>query len=151
MIRRYRQADVPVMLEHIAKFLVQSENFKGIGYDRDKIRMLLLNNLANQGTFFCNVGVDENDEVIGGLCAVLQQYSFSKAVFCMDMLFYIPEERRGLKLATELVASYVTWAKARGVKECRLANSTGVRPEAYGRLCEKLGFSYLGPIYQMRF
>jgi len=137
------------MLKHIGVFLNETENYKGIPYDTEKIRSLLINNDRNN-RFFCNLAVD-GDEIIGGLCAIVQEYTFSRAAFSADLLFYIPSDRRGLKIATELVESYVEWSKQRGVVECRLANSTGVKPEAYAKLCEKFGFSYLGPIYQMRF
>jgi len=149
VLRRYTLQDIPTMLTHIGVFLNEAENYRGIPFDKEKLRMLLINNDRNN-RFFCNLAV-ENDEIIGGLCAIVQEYTFSKAAFCADLLFYVDSNRRSLKAATELVESYVEWAKQRGVVECRLANSTGVKPEAYAKLCEKFGFSYLGPIYQMRF
>jgi len=143
--------DIPILLDHIGVFLSETEAFKDHLYDRDKMRMLLISNV-NNNRFFCNLSIDgSGNAIIGGLCAMVYEYTFSKQTFAADLLFYIPKDRRGLGAATELVDSYVAWAKQRGVKEARLANSTGVRPESYAKLCERLGFSYLGPIYQMRF
>lgn len=150
MFRRYKLGDIPLMLDHVEQFLEQSGNYQGLPFDRDKLRRMLVSNVSNI-RFFCTVAVNDSDIVIGGLAATVQEYTFSKAVFAADLIFYVPQDKRSLKLATELVEQYVAWGKQRGVKELRLANSTGVKPAAYAKLCERFGFSYLGPIYQMRF
>lgn len=151
MIRRYTMRDIPILLDHINVFLSETETFKNIPVDRDKLRLMLANNISNN-RFFCDVATDDGgNAIIGGLCAVINEYVFSKLTYASDLIFYVPTNRRSTKVATELVESYVKWSKARKVVECRLANSTGVRPEAYAKLCERFGFSYLGPIYQMRF
>lgn len=153
MIRRFRTEDIPEMLDVIHEFLGKSGNYKRIKFHRDKVRYMLSQNV-NNSRFFCNVGVEmvnDDEKIIGGLCAQVFEYSFSKEIYTADHLFYITEDRRGLRLATDLVEGYVEWAKKRGARECRLANSTGYKVEAYGKLCERLGFENLGPMYQMRF
>lgn len=153
MIRRYGVEDIPQMLDAVGVFLGKSETYKRTHYKRDKLRYMLEQNVRNN-RFFCNVGIEDvegKEVVIGGLCAQVHEYTFSKEIYAADHIFYITEDRRGLRLATDLVEGYVEWAKKRGARECRLANSTGYKVEAYGKLCERLGFTNLGPIYQMRF
>lgn len=151
MIRRYTMRDIPILLDHIGIFLSETETYKDMKFEPEKLRAMLMNNLNNT-RFFCNLAIDASgDVIIGGLCGMLYEYTFSKQQYAADLLFYIPRDRRSLATATELVESYVEWAKKRGALECRLANSTGVRPESYAKLCQRLNFTYLGPIYQMRF
>lgn len=149
MIRRYIGSDIPQLLEKVEDFLKATGSYNDVHYNREKVKAMLGFNLTNT-RFFCNVAV-EGSEVVGGLCATVGEYTFSKEIYAQDVIFYVEENRRGLRLATDLVEGYVEWAKKRGARECRLANSTGIKPEAYGKLCERFGFLYLGPIYQMRF
>jgi len=148
MIRRYTLGDLEVMTTQLGMFLKESVTFKDILYDREKISLLLKHNI-NSKSFFCNVAVDDNDKVVGGLCATVCSYTFSNEVYGMDLLFYISESKRSLRLATELVASYIQWGKDRGLREIRLASTTGVKTEKFNKLCEYVGFKPLGSIYSM--
>lgn len=150
MLRRYTTEDIPEMLDIIKEFLKESTTFKDISYDRQKVENMLYSNV-NNNRFFCNLLVDDTGkEIFGGLCAQLFEYTFSREMFANDLIFFILPTQRGLRPVTELVNSYVTWAKARNVNEIRLASSTGNEANKFGRLCEFLGFDYLGPIYTMR-
>lgn len=147
MIRRYEYADIPIMTSRIEDFLKESETFKDVLYDRGKIELMLRGNL-NAKSFFCDVAIVDN-EVIGGLCAVTAEYTFSREVYGHDLIFYITESKRSLRLATELVASYIQWGKDRGLREIRLASTTGIKTEKFNKLCEYVGFKPLGSIYSM--
>lgn len=147
MLRRYTLNDVPSMLNIVGTFLKESPNYKTIDYNRAKMEHVLRQN-ANSKSFFCDLAFDE-DKLIGGLCATTAEYTFSKEVYGHDLIFYIIEHKRSLRLATELVDSYIKWGKERGLREVRLASSTGIKSEKFNKLCEHLGFKSLGSIYSM--
>lgn len=147
MIRRYTEEDIPAMLDIIARFLSESPNYYNVAYARGKMNDMLLNNV-NRKSFFCDLAFDGND-LLGGLCADTYEYSFSHEAFGADLLFYITESKRSLRLATGLVDNYVQWGKDRKLREVRLASTTGIEPARFGKLCEHLGFKPLGSIYSM--
>lgn len=148
MIRRYTIEDIPVLVERAQEFFDCSPNYRYISYDKSKMRAWFLANLNNK-SFFCNLAVNEDGEYIGILCASIAEYVFSREVFASDEFFYIPEDRKSLRLATELVGQYVAWGKERRVRELRLSSTTGVKPEKFAKLCEFLKFEKVGPIYRM--
>lgn len=147
MIRRYTEEDIPAMLDIIARFLSESPSYYNVHYARGKMDALLKAGV-NKKSFFCDLAFD-GDTLLGGLCADTYEYSFSHEVFGADLLFYITESKRSLRLATGLVDNYVQWGKDRKLREIRLASTTGIEPARFGKLCEHLGFKLLGSIYSM--
>ena len=147
MIRAYTREDIPAMVEHIGFHLKQSPVYKDIHYNRAKMQNFLEANVGRKN-FFCNLAID-NDNIVGGLCAGIFEYPFSREVYTSDHLFYIVESKRSLRLATELVASYVAWAKERCVRQIWLTSTTGIKTSKFNLFCERAGFTYLGSTFSM--
>jgi len=146
MIRRYEQQDIQVLLDLIEQHLSTS-SMKDIRFSRTKMSDLLHGNLRNL-TFFVNVAVKDG-QVVGGFCASLSAYIFSHEVMAVDNIFYIHPDHRDTQLATELVESYIEWAKNRKVRQIRLMNVTGLRPETFEKFAQKFGFRYVGSVHLM--
>lgn len=147
MIRRATLEDLPVLIEQIGVFLKESPFYRDIKYEPKKMEALIRSGLTRK-SFFCEVAID-NDEIIGGLCADTFEYTFSHEAYAADLLMYIKESKRSLRLATALVARYIEWGKDRRLREVRLASTTGIKTEKFGLLCERIGFKPLGSIYSM--
>ncbi len=147
MIRRYELADVDILLEHIGVHLSKAPEYKGINYDRNKMRDLLVSGHSKK-SFFCDIAVIDG-KIVGGLCAGIFEYVFSREVYASDYLFYLEESKRSLRTATELVKNYVEWGKQRRVREVCLTSTTGIKTEKYGKFCERMGFRYIGSTYTM--
>lgn len=149
MIRRYKLSDVEQIVDHVEKNLSQSR-YKNISFSRNKIIDRLVGNV-NNSLFFCNVATDDNENIIGGLGAVISQYSWSHEAFAFDYLFYVNESDRSLAVATELVVSYIEWAKQRKVREVLFQNIAGYKPELFAKFASKMGFKQIGSISSMEF
>lgn len=147
MIRSATKDDIPAMVEHIGFHLKQSPVYKDIHYNREKMANFLEANVGRKN-FFCNLAIDD-DKIIGGLCAGIFEFIFSREVYSTDHLFYVVESKRSLRLATELVDSYVAWAKSRGVRQIWLTSTTGIKTSKFNLFCERKGFTYLGSTFSM--
>lgn len=149
IIRRYTEADIEKMLDHIELALSVTQ-FRDIEFSREKMRRLLEHN-HNNSQFFAALAVSDDGEIIGGICASVQQFIFSYEVVSVDHFFYVTPSNRKLRVATELVEAYKKWAKIRKVRRVQLSNSMGVEMDRFALLAVKLGFEQMGTIHQMRF
>lgn len=147
MIRRYTLDDIDQMLMHI-EYHIDHSRLKRVGFAKNKMRDILVGNVKNT-QFFCNLAFDDNDKVIGGFCASIMTYIFSHDAIAHDHFFYVEPGKRSMQLATELVASYIEWAKNRKVKEALLRNFAGEKPEMFGHFAERLGFRAIGTYHSM--
>lgn len=148
IIRRYTEADIPNMVEHIDNALRVTQ-FRDLHFSNQKMRSLLESNVKNS-QFFAALATDDDGIIIGGICAAIQQFIFSYDVLSVDFFFYVTPTNRKLRVATGLVEQYVAWAKERKVKRIQLSNSMGVEIERFAMLATKLGFEQMGTIHQMR-
>lgn len=146
MIRRYTEADIQVMINHIQGHHLKSQ-FKDLHFDRNKMLDLLTGNIKNS-LFFCNI-VDLDGVVSGGFCATLARFIFNHDVFAEDHFFYMDEKHRGATEAVALLESYVEWAKNRRAKRVRLMNVSGIKPELFAKFAERHGFKLIGSVHMM--
>lgn len=144
-IRRYKETDIDEMLEVLYSFLHDNRGgsynrFNDIDFDKEKVYNLLKSNVRNI-LFFCNVVENEDGKIVGGLTAIVTPFIFSKESVAADQLLYLEKDFSNVRAVLELIKSYVEWAKNRGVREVQLSNSTGIKQEEFGKLCELAGFS----------
>lgn len=147
-IRRYTEVDIPRMLDHIELGLSITQ-FKDIHFSREKMGRLLESNISSK-LFIAALAVTDDDTIIGGICAAVQQFIFSYEVLAQDYFFYVVPGNRGKGVSTALVEVYVEWAKERGVRRIQLSNSMGMNIERFAQMAVKLGFEQMGTIHQMR-
>lgn len=148
IIRRYTEADIPKMLNHIEIGLSVTQ-FRDIYFSREKMQRLLEHNI-NNSQFIAALAVFDDGEIIGGICGAVQQFIFSYEALAQDYFFYVTPGSRGKGVSTALVEAYVEWAKERKVKRIQLSNSMGTSIERFAQLAVKLGFEQMGTIHQMR-
>lgn len=146
MIRRYDLNDIPIMMDILQNDLKETI-YKDIKFSRQKLGDLLTGNVRNS-QFFLNVVIDD-EKIVGGLCATIGTPLFSYEAIAYDHFFYVKPEKRAMGLATELVATYVEWAKERRVRRVTLSNSMGRNVEQFARLASRLRFEHVGSIHSM--
>lgn len=144
--RRHELKDIDKMVSILEKHL-KDTTYRNVAFSKEKMTDVLRGNLNNI-QFFSILAI-EDEEIIGGMTAVISSPYFSYEAFANDLFLYIIPEKRSLKLATALVAKYVEWAKARKVKRIQLANSMGVNVEGFAKLAKRLGFEQTGTIHVM--
>lgn len=147
-IRRYELADVPEMLDHIQAALSVTQ-FRDIKVSREKLDRMLCSNVRNS-LFFAALAVDDEANIIGGICASVFKFIFSEETLAEDLFFYVVPSSRQLRVSTGLVAAYLEWAKERNVRRVQLSNSMGVKVEQFSKLATRLGFEKVGTVHQMK-
>ncbi len=122
---------------------------KAIDFDRTKVYNQLVSRV-NDIEFFLNV-IEEDGEIVGGMCAYTAApfYSFRKVAY--DQLVYVKPTYRSAKAVIRLIQSYIRWAERRDVVECRLCSSTGYKQESFTKLCQRLGFTQFEVGFSRRF
>ena len=116
--------------------------------EEGKVALFLKASLDSPDTVMVYVAEDRG-EIIGMITALISEYTFCyvKRSVC-DMLFVIPE-RRGASAAKKLINKFVEWSGSAGVNDAIIGITTGVKPEATGRMFEKFGFDLIGYSYRM--
>lgn len=147
VIKRYIKKDIPEMIKLVEDFFYKSRqqhinHYNYIDFDSEKLYKLLERE-ENNIEFFCNLIVSDN-EIVGGLCAIVESPIYSNQRIAYDQIFYIKPEFVNIRATIELINSYVEWAKRRQVIECRLSSTTGFKIEAFTKLCNKNGFDLIG-------
>lgn len=145
-IRRYEQRDIPEMIAALRQHIDKTV-YKGMFYNEQKLTDICMGNLRNV-MFFANIA-EEDGKIVGGMFAKLIAPMFTTEYVAFDELLYIRPENRSMELATGLVASYISWAKERGMKKIFLSNVTGQQVETFGKFAEIQGFKKIGTIHVM--
>lgn len=146
-VRRYRAGDIPNMVQHLEAGL-KLFHYRRCRYAPDKVSLLLRANVYNK-QFFCNVLVDGEGNIGGGLAATIMTYMFSYEAYAQDHIFYIRDGFKSVRGATELIASYVDWAKWQGVRAVRLDQSSGYKIGKFAAFMKRQGFNQIGSTFQM--
>lgn len=156
VIRRYTEKDIPEMIRCVQLFLEeqrtqdQRNHFFGIDLDEEKVyKWLKLH--VNDVCFFTNIVIDENEEIIGGLCGQVVEYIFSRDLVAIDHLLWFNKEKSNLRALLALIKSYVDWAERRGVREVQLRTSTGYKQQGFYNLVTRQGFEQFGVGFSRRF
>lgn len=156
IIRRYKLQDIVTIVELIDRFLLESRgknnesnHYKDIDMDKDKVYTLLNRQIKNQD-FFLNV-VIKDDEIVGGLCAFIAEPIFSSQRIAYDQIFYMVPEYSNLRCTLKLFKTYINWAKEREAIECRMCSSTKINQQGFTKLCTKMGFEQFEVGFARRF
>jgi GNAT superfamily N-acetyltransferase len=144
-LRRYIRSDIPFLVDTLQEYL-QGTAYAKVPFSAKRLTTLLESNVRND-LFFTMLAVDEESNIVGGITAYLMKYIFSEESYADEMCFFILPGHRSLKLARQMIESYVEWAKRRKVWEVRMSTTSGVQPEEYGKFLEVMGFKNIGQFY----
>lgn len=145
IVRPYRETDWPSMYRFARMMHDESPVYRGISFSDEAIEAIERGVL--QGQYVCLVAEREN-EILGFFIGGLTPFFFSKEYFAYDLAMFVdPSCRGGAGIALKLFTEFVTWANKSGAKEIRVASTTGVNTEQYGKFMRKLGLVPCGTLY----
>lgn len=143
LVRRMIEADIPAVVRHTAEYHSKTQ-VKKYQFDANKVRAVLTAHLTRLNTL--QIVAVEGSEVIGGLCADICEFTFSRDLYAEDRMFYVRPQYRSFLVALTLVLEYEKWAKECGVLQIRLGTIAGVGEETYKAFAERLGYKHFGTI-----
>jgi hypothetical protein len=135
------------MVRHSEEAL-QAFHYRDVYFSREKVTIMLEGGLKRP-SFFCDV-IDVDGSIGGALCARIVEYMHSYEAYAQELILYIREEHRGIKGITELLRNYIAWAKSRGAREIRLAQSTGFKMEKFAVLAKRFDFEQIGTNWSIK-
>lgn len=140
IVRNATHEDIAALLDIGAAMHAESPRYSPLSYSRAKVQQLLAH-LVNMPTGFLQVA-ERDGLLIGGMAGIITPQWFSEIdlVASEFALFLLPEHRGGMA-APRLVKSFISWARANGVKPgyVQLIISTGVHVEQTAGLYQALG------------
>lgn len=93
---------------------------------------------------------ERNGEVVGAFIGYVGTHYFGNDRVAMDLALIVAPSERASMLGVQLVKRYIQQAKAKGVADIVLSNSTGVDSNRVADLFERLGFQRQGFVFSMR-
>lgn len=147
MIRDAVRDDVQTIVE-IARTMHAESKFAAYDFDPDKLADLVLELIETpRGLVFV---AEVDSQVVGGFVGGVSTHFFGNDLVSSDYGTFVVPEHRNTGVGAELILAYVERAKALGVDEISIANSTGYKPEKVAALFKALGFSQDGYVFSMR-
>lgn len=112
-------------------------------FDEARANRAVDNHLACRNIAF--FVVEEGEEVIGFLGALLNDYMAHAGFSVAQELFYVRPDKRGTRAAASLFAEFNRWADSLGPEEVFAGIATGHRPAVAARWMRRFGFEPVGP------
>lgn len=121
----------------------QESRYKDLNYDPNKIEKLLLASLNHPDKIFFAY-----DSSFNGLILLqMGTQFFSDDKWAGDQAFYVTPNKRGTRLALELLELGAKWAKENGAKELVILHNAGLGLESAEKFYTKHGFGLSGLIF----
>ena len=127
----------------------EESEFAFLPFDADKVRRLL-HHIADNLDRYCAYVVEHDDCLVGLLVGQVMEYFFCRERLSDDMLLFVEQNQRGSIAALKLMHAYLDWSRDQGVREARVAISTGIDTDKTGAFLERLGFRHVGGVYKHR-
>lgn len=89
--------------------------------------------------------LEVDEVVVGGMWGVLTNMPWSSTTVAQDIILFVRKGCRGY--GNLLIDDWVNWAKSKGASEVILSTASGIKPESFGRLMKRKGFSLQGHTY----
>lgn len=127
----------------------QESRFKTMAYSVDKTANSLIQWLDADDCLLL-VAEDKGGKIVGGFAGYAIAPWFSSDVQAGDFGLFLSPTHRGRITAFRLVRKYLEWAKSRNAVLIQLGITTGVHVEQTGQFYERLGFQWMGELYEYR-
>lgn len=128
--------------------MFKESQFAQYDFDSDKVKEALYNLITDSNGI---VLIAENDkELLAGFAAKFSDHWFGKCKISFDIAFFISPQVRGSIISKRIVKTYIARAKAKGVEEILLGNSTGNNLKSSERFFMLMGFDRIGGNYRYK-
>ena len=140
-VRRATDNDVLFMRE-LGVAMHAECRYSNLNLDLDKWEALLRDLISDQRGI---VLVSDHGMLVG----LVDEYFFGHDKHAMEYVWYVDPAHRNSGEGSALLVEYAAIARAMGVKDIHVENSTGVNVDATEQLFVRLGFKRLGGNYVM--
>jgi len=143
-VRKARVSDLPRLLD-LGEAMHAESSYAGLAFDRAQMERAGRRWLASED-HLCLAGLN-GGEAVALFVGMVSTSFFGPDRVAHDLLLFVHPDRRGGLMAARMIERFRAWARSRGAKQLRLSISTGVNPEATGRLYEHLGLARVGGVF----
>lgn len=148
MIRVATEEDIPRIVELGRMLHSESDEYRDINYDTDKVTETMRGLLNSSGVIFL---YERGGEVLGGIAGGMSEFWFSRERIAGDFSMFVhPEARNGL-IAVKLMLAFHNWARLMGAKRVQMGITTGINEEGTARLYQSLGMRHAGRLFNKDF
>ena len=142
-IRPFEPKDAKAFIG-LGKWLQENSNYKECGFSEEKVFLLFVQVIEDPNYF--GIVVEKNDEVIGALFGVVQEYYFSDKRFASDLGFGILPDHRHLAktVLPRMMDAFEKWAKDVGAMEVTVATSSMAHGDKLLSLFNSIGYKTVG-------
>ena len=127
----------------------QESRFQKMEFDVDKTANSLIQWLDADDCLLL-VAEDKAGKIIGGFAGYAVAPWFSAEIQAGDFGLFLTAKHRGGMTAFRLVRKYLEWAKSKKAVLIQLGITTGFHVEQTGQLYERIGFKWMGSLFEYR-
>ncbi len=135
------------IIEKMMTALHKESRYKRFPIKKEKL-FAFINNMISSDTSLVMLATEEKG-IIGIFIANISSMYFSDSTVASDYYFYVSPKHRKNGVGTELLDSYIEWAKGKKVNDIALSTSTGISDEAITKLAGKYEMVKVGLSYRM--
>jgi GNAT superfamily N-acetyltransferase len=146
MLRVATTDDIPKLVKLCEEIVPTLPEYKDVGFDSSHTEKSLYNLLRHENIKLFIIEVENN--IDGLIIGASGPEYFMTGNVCREMFFWVRPEARGVGYATILLEAFEDWAKQMGCYRVELAATSGFKPKLVGRMYERAGYSYVGPLYK---
>ena len=128
--------------------MFKESQFSQYDFDKDKVRAMLYDLIDHSSGI---VLIAENDtELLAGFAAMYSDHWFAKCRVSYDIAFFITPQVRSPMVSKRIIKTYIKRAKAEGVDEILLGDSSGYNQETNAKFFMLMGFNRIGGNYRYK-
>lgn len=147
-VRRATPADAAAVEAMLRAIGPESPVFRDTPIDDRKLKAFIAAAIASDQHAML---LHESAAGIDGLfIGVLVEQFFTLEINAMDIVLYVPPERRGTRAALRLWRAFKIWAQARNAKAIQVGSMTGIDPARTAKFYRGMGLREVGSIFHMR-
>ncbi|MBL96666.1 MAG: hypothetical protein CMF52_02530 [Legionellales bacterium] len=146
IIRKAKEDDIEECVG-LAVGMIKESWWKEAPFCSQKMRDYAYRALENDNKLY--LVAEEDDQIYGFFAATLTETFFGHEIHAEQDLMYVkPENRKGMT-GVKFLREYEIWARKNNAHHIYFA-PTATQRRQWDALCQRLGYTYLGPAYGKR-
>lgn len=145
-----QREQIPELVGLAAQMHVRSPAYERIAFNSGRL-VDFIQMLIDEPGGMAIVARNDAGIAVGGMLAMATPLPWSDTLSASDLGLYVDPYITGSgRAGIRLISHYVGWAQGLGVPPdlIRLAESSGIAPQRFARLCTALGFVQCGSVYR---
>ena len=138
IIRDATEQDVLDIVLSVKQFCKEVPHPAWDKFDSNKVNELV-SQLCQIDQGFVKI-VENDNEIVGSLIAVISSVPINSLVFAQELMFWLDPEHRNGKTSMKLIDSYVEWSQKMGCNFIRLSELDNILGSKAGALFKRKGF-----------